>query len=194
MGNLKSFLDYSGYKCVSGGASGSDELFASLFSHTLIVSFAGHHVSGKCNYKMLVGEEDFSSLKVPCEKIASDIGRKLSAKYWRFQARDLRQVKISKELVVDFVLAIGSLESNNLVVSGGTAYATETAKRLGVPLFLIDKVTLELRQWNNGTWSLISFEELKSFISTRKLFCGVGSREIDLRKKEIRELIIKLFS
>lgn len=187
--------------CLSGGAKGSDNLFAILGEEngyvTYNMSFKGHNCC-KEGERIILTEEELNSRIEDYKAICNRLGRKKSSNAFirNLMLRNTYQIK-GKKSISDLVIVIGTTVGEH--VDGGTGYAVDYAKYFNIPIVLLDKVYLKFYYWSydNKTWDILNSRKLeeiiKSFIHKEEIFfTGIGSRNIDMNT--CRERITKLIN
>lgn len=186
---------------ISGGAKGSDNLFAIIGEEigytTYNMSFRGHNCC-KEGTRIVLTEEELNNRIEDYKIICKRIGRKESSNSFirNLMLRNTYQIK-GKKSISDLVIAIGTVVGEH--VDGGTGYAVDYAKTFNIPIVLLDKVSLKFYYWNydNKTWDILTNKILnkisKKFLEKEKIFfTGIGSRNIDMNT--CRERITKLIN
>ena len=186
--------------CLSGGAKGSDNLFAILGKElgykTYNMSFKDHNCC-KEGIRIVISQEELNERLGDYKAICKRVGRKESSNSFirNLMLRNTYQIK-GKKSISDLVIAIGTYIGEH--VDGGTGYAVDYAKCFNIPIILLDKISLNYYYWNydNNTWDILSSRKLeniiKSFIHKEEVFfTGIGSRNIDMNacKERITKLI-----
>jgi len=188
------------YTCHTGGADGSDQIFAdeSLKYNFKVIaySFDGHNTDSR-NRKILSQEEldeGFEHIKIANKTLKRNTYN-LSKYVKNLLSRNWYQVKNS-----DAIFAIGTLESRmgiKLTAIGGTGWATQSGIDNNKPVFFFD-------QDDNKWYEFVYEEELKkigidgpgrfipiTFTPTlTENFAGIGTRKINENGvKAIKELL-----
>lgn len=172
--------------CLSGGAIGSDNLFAKIGLEmdyvTYNMSFRGHNCC-KEGIRINLSKEELNSRLKDYEEICKRLNRKISNNEYirNLQLRNSYQIK-GKKKTTDLVIAIGSINNNN-TVDGGTGYAVEYAKMNKVPIIILEKTNLKFYFFNYslGIFDLLTLNKLKEMIHKKEefFFTGIGSRNIN---------------
>lgn len=173
--------------CLSGGAVGSDALFAKVCLErgikTLGFSFPGH-VTDSCSIRIELSENYLKQYEFDYHRIARAMGRYASNKPFikNLILRDFVQILGRKGNKTELVIAISSVDKNGRDVCGGTGYAVRVAMENRIPVILIDKSVdykFKFFDYNTKSWRALHKEDL---FKIKKGFTGIGSRDIDISK------------
>ena len=173
--------------CLSGGAVGSDALFAkaclSRDIKTLGFSFPGH-VIDENSIRIELSEDYLRRYEFDYHRIARAMGRIVSNKPFikNLILRDFVQVLGRKGTKTELVVAISSVDKNGRDVCGGTGYAVHIAMEYKIPVVLIDKYNdykFKFFDYDTKSWRALHKEDL---FKIKKGFTGIGSRDIDISK------------
>lgn len=183
--------------CLSGGAVGSDTLFAIIGNETglyttLAYSFNEHKSLG--GIKINLSDNDLYKYMYGYRKISQQLGRAVSNKPYiqKLILRDFFQIYGRKNKNTELVIAIGELENGTINVKGGTGYAIRIAMNEYIPLILIDKSNdyrFKFFDYSNNSWRPLFKSDL---FKIKNGFTGIGSREINIDKAKAQ--VIKLLN
>lgn len=183
--------------CLSGGAVGSDTLFATIGNETglyttLAYSFSEHNSLG--GIKINLSDNDLYKYMYAYRKISSQLGRAVSNKPYiqKLILRDFFQIYGRKNKNTELVIAIGELENNSINVKVGTGYAVRIAMNENIPLILIDKSNeykFKFFDYSINNWRPLLKSDL---FYIKSGFTGIGSREINIDKAKAQ--VIKLLN
>lgn len=173
--------------CLSGGAVGSDALFAKVCLSrgikTLGFSFPGH-VIDENSIRIELSEDYLRRYEFDYHRIAKAMGRMVSNNRFvkNLILRDFIQILGRKGTKTELVVAISSLDKNGIDVAGGTGYAVHIAMEYKIPVVLIDKdndYKFKFFDYDTKSWRALHKEDLSKI---KKGFTGIGSRDIDISK------------
>jgi len=164
--------------CFSGGAKGSDYIWSKLASHhgyqIKILSFDNHRVHRgtpgeviRLSDKQL--EEGIPFLKKANRKLERTFPSS-SEHVNNLLLRNYCQLKNSNQVV-----AIGTLDPDRRIVSGGTGRAVQMAIDLRVPTFVYDQA---LEMWLVWTHWFDKFDEIWEPPKLLDKFTGIGTRKV----------------
>lgn len=177
--------------CLSGGASGSDKLFASLskeFNYTALnYSFKEHKLMSDCGINILLSDKELYSYLYEYKIISNQLGRAVSNKPYiqKLILRDFYQIYGRKNNKTELVIAISEISNNNVDIKGGTGYAVKIAMNNHIPIILIDKkdnYSYKFFDYSLDTWRILKKSDL---FKIKSGFTGIGSREINVAKAEV---------
>lgn len=185
--------------CLSGGAKGSDSLFALIGKEsnlytTLAYTFIGHITYG--GIRIELSDSDLYKYMDTYKKICLLMNREVSIKSYiqKLILRDFYQIYGRYGNKSELVIAIGEIERKTVNIKGGTGYAIRIAMMNKIPIILIDKkdnYSYKTFDYRIGNWRELYEIEFDKF-KIEKGFTGIGNRDIDIVKA--RKSIIYLLN
>jgi len=163
------------YTCYSGGASGSDSIFAleSLKHNFKVVdySFDGHNTKSSNRFILSSNQlkDGLEQIKI-ANKILNRNITNISLYVKNLISRDWYQVKNS-----DAIFAIGRLQTEKIVL-GGTGWAIQLAVDNKKPIYLFEQND---NQWYYYDYESDRFEIYEEIPKLTEKFAGIGTREIN---------------
>jgi len=163
------------YTCYSGGASGSDSIFAleSLKHNFKVVdySFDGHNTKSSNRFILSSNQlkDGLEQIKI-ANKILNRNITNISSYVKNLISRDWYQVKNS-----DAIFAIGRLQTEKIVL-GGTGWAIQLAVDNKKPIYLFEQND---NQWYYYDYESDRFEIYEEIPKLTEKFAGIGTREIN---------------
>lgn len=181
-------VDLTKMVCHTGGADGSDAVFAeACLKHAVVVRAYSYKTAFHNSInKVEISDEEYIEGINQVNKANRYLGRFGISKYMNLLARNWSQVKYSTQIfAIGYITDPGKKSIDGYYskakyqsIAGGTGYAVQMAINNNKEVFVYDLLNLSWYRWSYSSMSFIKIDEDLKICSEN--FAGIGTREITI--------------